>query len=252
MTVKELYAALDAQIPATLSEEWDNDGLMCCPDGEKEVGRILFALDVTDNVVAYAKKTRADVIISHHPLIFAPITALTEETPVASRLLRLVKAKISVFSFHTRFDRVSGGVNDVLAKTLRLSNVAPLGEGEASLGRIGTLPQEMSLSDFAEYAKRALGAPMAQAWDASRPVSRVAVVGGEGRDFIEAATCAGADTYLSGRLGYHAMQDGKINLVELGHYFTERPSLSALCDLVQQILPEAQTEIYTPNPMSTY
>ena len=252
MTVNELYRALDAKIPASLSEEWDNDGLMCCPDGEREVKRVLFSLDVTDSVVAYAQKTRADVIVSHHPLIFAPLSSLTEQTPVGARLLRLVKAKIAVFSFHTRFDRVAGGVNDTLAKTLRLSDVRALGEGESSLGRIGKLPTEMTVADFAEYAKRALGAPMAQVHDAKKTVSFVALVGGEGKELISAAISAGADTYLSGRLGYHVMQDSPINLIEAGHYFTERPAMTSLCDTVKALLPEVQTEIYTPNPLDSY
>ena len=235
-----------------MSEIWDNDGLMCCPDPERDARCILFALDVTDDVVAYALSIGADVIISHHPLVFSKLSSLTTDNPVAGRLIRLVQAGVSVFSFHTRFDRVMGGVNDVLARTLGLSDVMPLGEGEASLGRIGILSDEMTLAEFAEKVKRALGTPFVQAWDASRPVRRVAVVGGEGKDLISAACEAGVDTYLSGRLGYHAMQDASINLIEAGHYFTERPAVLALEALVKELLPSARTEIYTPNPLCVY
>jgi len=159
---------------------------------------------------------------------------------------------VSVFSFHTRFDRVEGGVNDVLAEALSLSDVTCLGEGEASLGRIGSLSSPVSLAEFAQTVKHALGTPFVQVWDAERPVFRVAVVGGEGKDLIEAARAAGADTYLSGRLGYHAMQDAALNLMEAGHYFTERPSVSALESLVKALLPKVETEIYTPNPLTVY
>lgn len=252
MTVKELYTLLCEKIPASLSEIWDNDGLMCCPDPEREVRRVLFALDVTDAVVSHALETEADVIISHHPLVFAKLSALTTDNPVGRRLIRLTQAGVSVFSFHTRFDRMAGGVNDTLASALGLASVMPLGEGDASLGRIGVLEEEMSLADFAELVKRALGVPFVQANDAARPVFRVAVVGGEGKDFIVAAKDAGADTYLSGRLGYHAMQDACINLVEAGHYFTERPSVLALEALVLRLAPKVNTEIYTPNPLSIY
>ncbi len=252
MTIRELYDILNLNIPSSLSEIWDNDGLMCCPNPEREVKRILFALDVTDAVVAHALRTSADVIISHHPLVFARLGALTTDTHVGNRLVRLVRAGVSVFSFHTRFDRVAGGVNDALSEVLSLLDVAPLGEGEASLGRIGTLSSSMSLCAFADIIKRALGAPLVQVWDAERPVHRVAVVGGEGKDFIDAAREAGADTYLSGRLGYHAMQDAPLNLMEVGHYFTERPAVSALERLVKACAPDAQTEIYTPNPLTVY
>ena len=252
MTVKELYSRLAQRIPPSLSEVWDNDGIMCCPDASREVKSILFALDVTDDVVAHASDVGADLIISHHPLVFKPVSSLTEDEPVARRLISLVRAGISVFSFHTRLDRVAGGVNDVLARKLRLTDTLPLGEGEASLGRIGTLSEEMPLEDFAEYVKIALGAPGVSVWDAGKSVSRVAIVGGEGKDFIEAAVMAGADTYLSGRLGYHVMQDSSVNLMEAGHYFTERAVTEMLRDLAKEIVPEAKTEIYTPSPLAFY
>lgn len=252
MNVRDLYSALALRVPADLSEEWDNDGMMCCPDPERAVKKALFALDVTDAVVAHAVAVGADVIVSHHPLIFSPLSAVTPDDAVAKRVLTLVGAGISVFSFHTRFDRVAGGVNDTLARKLRLTDVAPLGEGEASLGRIGTLREEMPLEDFAEYVKVALGAPAVQALDAYRPVLRVALVGGEGKDFISAAIAAGADTYLSGRLGYHAMQDAPINLIEAGHYYTERAATEALSALVSEIDPQIECEIYTPNPLAFY
>lgn len=252
MTVRELYKLLCEKIPPSLSEIWDNDGLMCCPEPEREVRRVLFALDVTDSVVARALEADADVIISHHPLVFAKLASLTVDEPVGRRLIRLTKAGVSVFSFHTRFDRMEDGVNDTLAKTLGLLDIQALGEGDASLGRIGKLPEEMSLSAFAEWVKHALGVPFVNVADATRPVFHVAVVGGEGKDFIAAARGAGADTYLSGRLGYHAMQDCDINLVEAGHYFTERPAVMKLEAMVKELLPEAETENYIPNPIAIY
>jgi len=107
MTVRELYDLLHLKISPSLSEIWDNDGLMCCPDPEREVQRVLFALDVTDKVVEQALRTETDVIISHHPFVFAKLGSLTTDTPVGNRLVRLIKEGVSVFSFHTRFDRVA-------------------------------------------------------------------------------------------------------------------------------------------------
>ena len=252
MTIRELYEALDERIPSALSEDWDNDGLMCCADPDQAVKRVLLALDVTDAVVSYAVDSHADVILSHHPLIFAPLRALAPDDPVASRLLTLVRAGISVFSFHTRLDRVAGGVNDTLARKLRLDDVAPLGEGDASLGRIGTLPEEMPFEEFAEYVKVALGAPAVQGFDARRTVARVALVGGEGKDFVSDAIRAGADTYLSGRIGYHVMQDAPINLMEAGHYYTERAVVETLSAWVKELGSDVECEIYTPNPLTFY
>lgn len=252
MTVYELYDALSEKIPKTLSEPWDNDGLMCCPQGERIVTRAIVALDLTDAVVEHAIATGAELIVSHHPLIFSPLRALGGQTPVERRVLRLISAGIAVFSFHTRLDRVEGGVNDALAAQLCLENVAPLGEGDASLGRIGTLPEKMTVEEFADYVKIALGVPFVQAADARRPVFRVALVGGEGKDFIKAAEAAGADTYLSGRIGYHNMQDGAINLFEAGHYFTERQVTVTLAEMLGAVGFAGKVEIYTPNPLTVY
>ena len=105
MTVKELYTAFTGKIPVSLSEIWDNDGLSVCADPTREVRRVLIALDLSDAVARYATKTHADVIVTHHPLIFRPLSALTTDDPIARRALHLVRKGISAMSFHTRFDR---------------------------------------------------------------------------------------------------------------------------------------------------
>ena len=137
MTVKELYEILSARIPESLSEEWDNDGLMCAPDGTREVSRVLLALDVTEELVDYAIEQGFDLIVSHHPLIFKPVSAINEQNHVARKLIKLIENEIAVFSFHTRADKVKGGVNDRLAELLGIECARPFGEGE--LGRIGVV-----------------------------------------------------------------------------------------------------------------
>ena len=126
MTVKEMYVKFSERIPDHLREEWDNDGLMCCPDGTAEVNRVLITLDVTEEVVDYAIESAFDLIISHHPLIFKPLKSVVEDNSVSRKVIKLLNNGISVFSFHTRADKVTGGVNDKLAeifKELRLPYV---------------------------------------------------------------------------------------------------------------------------------
>ncbi len=232
MTVKELYDKMSAAIPEALSEEWDNDGLMCSPDVSAEVKRVLLALDVTEEIVDYAIERSYDLIISHHPLIFRPVSKINAENHIARKIIKLINNGVSVFSFHTRLDKVGGGVNDCLARALKLSSVTPFGEG--GMGRIGTLPREMELDEFSEYAKRVLGADSLKYTDAYNSVSRVAVLGGDGKDFVDAAIEAGADTYLSGRISYNVMEEAPelgINLIEAGHYHTEAPVLAYLSEL---------------------
>ena len=129
MTVKQLYDILDSRIPRSLSCEWDNDGLMCCPNGEKEVKKVLIALDVTAQVVEYAISGGYDAIVSHHPFIFKGMKSINEESYISEKAIRLIQNGISVFSFHTRLDAVSGGVNDRLCELLELMSVQSFGEG---------------------------------------------------------------------------------------------------------------------------
>lgn len=241
MTVKELYEYMNEKIPPSLSCEWDNDGLMCCPKPERQIKKVLVALDVSEEIVDTAVAKECDLIISHHPLVFKPLKALTPYAGVPRKLLKLVENGIAVMSFHTRFDAVCGGVNDVLANVLGLKNVESFGVDGEEMGRVGFV-EETELSLFAAKVKEVLGSPVVL-YSGNLPVKRVAVLGGNGDDFVSAAKNAGADTYLSGRIGYHMMADAKengINLVEAGHHFTENPALNALAELVNGAIPTAE------------
>ena len=245
MTVKELYEKFDAHFPKETAAEWDNDGLMCTPDGNAPVRRVLFTLDVTEGAVDYAKENGYDLILSHHPFIFRPLSALDGEDAVSRKVIDLLQSGISVFSFHTRADAKAGCINDLLAELFALRDPAPFTED--GIGRIGNLSAPASLSDFAATVKEKLGTPHLLYGDAHRPVSRVAVVGGSGKDAIADAIAAGADTLLTGELGYHALMDAEslgINLIEAGHFFTEAPILSHFAKLLRDFLPSAEYGFY--------
>lgn len=244
MTVRELYRWMNEKISAALSCEWDNDGLLCCPDGEREVRRVLVALDVTDAVVTRAIEGGFDLILTHHPMIFKGLKAVNDESPAAAKVIRLIRAGISVMSFHTRLDALEGGVNDCLAARLELLEVAPFG-GEG-LGRMGRLSAPMSAEAFARFLKEKLNAPSVVYADAGQPVSRVALLGGAGEDEIGEAMAEGADSYVTGEAKYHILTDAPeegINLFAAGHYYTEFPVCEALCRMIQAIDPLLSCEI---------
>ncbi len=252
MTVRELYRLLEDKIPASLREEWDNDGLMLSPDLDRKVSRVLCALDLTESVADYAAENGYQLVVTHHPLIFRPITHFHEENPVARKALTLLFGGVSVFSFHTRLDTVAGGVNDALAERLGLLDVTPF--GEHGMGRIGYLPEEMELCDFAEYVKRALHSDRISA-AGNRKVSCVAVLGGDGKDFVAAAKAAGADTYLSGHIGYNTMveaQENGINLCEGGHFFTENPAMERMKSLLLSLDPMLTIDLYSSNEVEVF
>lgn len=248
MTVKELYEKMSERIPEQLREEWDNDGLMCSADSSGEVRRALVSLDVTEEVVDYAIENGFDLIVSHHPLIFKPVSRLIEDDHIARKLIKLISNNVSVFSFHTRADKVVGGVNDQLCDLIGLYGTKPFGDG--GIGRIGRLDEECSLEDFVYRVKDQLGLQTILVSDGYNRVGTVAVLGGDGKDYVRAAIEAGADTYISGRIGYNVMEEAAemgINLIEAGHYFTEFPVTSFFRTLLLRFDPKMYVEIADSN-----
>ena len=248
MTVKQLYTHFSERIPVELREPWDNDGLMCCADGTAEVSRVLVTLDVTEEIVDYAIESSFDLIVSHHPLIFKPLAAVDEENHIARKVIKLLNSGISVFSFHTRADKVTGGVNDRLADLLGMYETRPFGDG--FLGRIGRIDESMDLQDFAYRVKQLTNADAVRYSDGYNDVYNVAVVGGDGKGYVKSAIECGADTFLSGCIGYNVMEEAAemgINLIEAGHFFTEQPVTELFRELLVEFDPTLYTEIIDSN-----
>ena len=252
MNAKQLYQKFEERIPLSLREPWDNDGAMCLPDGSSKILRALVALDVTEEIVDYAIERGFDLIVSHHPLIFKPLSSLDEENHISRKLIKLVCSGITVFSFHTRADKLVGGVNDRLAEILGMYDTVPFGEGD--LGRVGTIEEPMELQDFAYRVKQLVGADAVRYADGFSDVHKVAVVGGDGKSYVKAAIDAGADTFLSGRIGYNVMEEATemgINLIEAGHFYTESHISEFFRDLINEFDPDIYVEIANSNIIKT-
>lgn len=231
--IRDIYNRMNELCPSSLSLDWDNDGIMCMPDPDMSVGRILLTLDITNGAVEFACQNGVELIISHHPLVFKPIKRLSASDLTGGKLLALAGSNIAAMSFHTRLDAADGGVNDALAEKLSLVGVRPFGEDGEMIGRVGEV-RECILSEFALFVKERLGIkyPISVV-DAGRPVRRVAVLGGAGKDFIASAIEVGADTFVTGEVGYNALVDAKdmgLNIIIGGHYHTERPILDKIRD----------------------
>jgi len=225
-TISEIYQHLNTVLPASLSCDWDNDGLMVCADPEAEVKTILFALDITPAVVEYAEKIGAQLIISHHPLIFSGIRRMDGHDGTTRKVMSLLRHDISAMSFHTRLDAADGGVNDILAQLFSLSDVLKFGVEGDTAARIGTLPSPMAFEDFCRLVKETLHAPSVCGAKGGGTVSRLAVLGGSGKDYIREAQKMGADTYLTGEVNYNYLLEAAENglsVVTAGHYHTEAP-----------------------------
>ncbi len=242
MTINELNLFLEERVPRSLSCPWDNDGLLCCPNPDRELRRVLVALDVTEEITAMAVQGEYDLLLTHHPLIFRPIKALEPSANVPRKLLTLACAGISAIALHTRLDALEGGVNDALAAALGFSSTESIPCEDALSARVIYLPSPLPLETFAADVKQKLGTSALNLADAGLPVQKVGLLGGEGGDFIRTVRAAGCDTYLTGRAGYHAMLDAAecgINVIEAGHFATERP----VCDYLRKLLLEADPSL---------
>ena len=238
MTISELYRALHERYPKSLSCPWDHDGMMVSVDPERTVKKAVLSLDATDETIREAAEIGADVLVTHHPLLFRPLESVTPLTLSGRRVLLALRGGVSVFSFHTRLDAADGGVNDALATALGLAVTEKFGDEESpSLGRIAVLPEPMGADAFAAHVKSALGAPTVQL-TGNRPVQKIAIVGGDGKDFIMPAILAGADTLLTGAASYNTALDAPasgLNVIEAGHYYTEAPVLHVLAEVIHEL-----------------
>ena len=250
MTVNELSKYMNEKIPRELSCSWDNDGLMCCPNPDREVKKALFTMDVTPEAINHAIEGGYDVIISHHPLIFRGVKTLSGDFGIPARLIKLIKNDVAVMSYHTRFDAVDGGVNDALADVFELTDVEKIECEGIELMRVGYIPEELDIEHFVEVVRAKLGCEHLNYASNSGKVHKLALVGGGGGSYIREAAASGADTYLSGEIGYHNLTDCKdyrINLVEAGHYFTERIALYNLSELVKEADSTVECDFFESN-----
>lgn len=247
MTFYELYNSLNKCYSEQLKCEWDNDGIMCCDNLEREVKKVLITLDVTMDTVRYACENGYDTIISHHPLVFRSQKALTPLAYTQNKIITLIKNEIGVMSFHTRLDAAVGGVNDVLASCLKLLGITV--DLTNPIGRIGYLKEPTELSEFAKNVKESLHTPFVL-YSGSRAVNKVYIVGGDGKDLIENAIENGCDTIVTGRASYNTAIDAVdmgINIVEAGHFYTENPVCFEISSKINEIDRNIQTFIYNSN-----
>ncbi|WP_219517172.1 Nif3-like dinuclear metal center hexameric protein [Nonomuraea ceibae] len=243
MTLTDVIDVLEAAYPPARAESWDAVGLVC-GDPAQPVGRVLFAVDPVAAVADEALEWGADLIVTHHPLYLRGTTSVAATTPKGRLIHTLIKHDIALYTAHTNADVANPGVSDALARAVGLTGgltpLRPLPDDPAcGLGRVGDLPEETTLGDFA--ARAAAGLP-ATSWgirvagDVSRPVSRVAVSGGAGDSLLADARAAGADVFLTADLRHHPasefMEAGGPALIDAAHWATEWPWLDGAASIL--------------------
>ena len=247
--VSDIAAYMEAKIPLELKEDYDNVGLLCgFPD--REVSRILVALDVDLETIGEAEKAGAELIVAHHPVIFSPVKTVLNDDPTGRRVIRLIRSGISAICMHTNLDRLEGGVNTALAEAIGAEPVE-----ELEMGCIAHLQYSLpvDLDMFLADTSRVLGVTDIRFYDAKRPVGRIALCGGSGGEIIYEAAGRGCDTVLTGEIRHHQWLDGRelgLNLIEAGHFATENTVLPVLRGMLAEGFPDLEIITSTAGPVT--
>ena len=241
-TCGEIAAWFDRRWPESLAESWDNVGLLAGRAG-KEVHTVYVALDATEAAIEAAVRERADMLITHHPLIFGGVKHVSDRDALGRRLLSLIAADIACYSGHTSFDIAKGGMADLAAGRLGLfdekKELLPLeaaGEQDGApvgIGKIGELREACTAEALAEIVKERFGIPAVTVYDSGRPVRRAAISPGSGKSMAKAAVLAGADVLITGDMGHHEGLDlvaEGVSLIDAGHYGLEHLFVDAVAE----------------------
>ena len=239
VTVADILQFVETLAPRDLKMDWDNVGLNCGHMG-RSVTKILVALDPFAHVCQEAKEIGADLLVTHHALIWKP-GFITDADVQGRNTLFLIENGIAHINAHTNLDQAPGGVNDVLAATLGLENIAPID----ALLRMGET-EEQPLPDFLTDVKESLGCKGLRYVDGGKPVRKVAVGGGSCAGGMLEAIEAGCDTFVTADIKYNQFWDAHdlgLNLIDAGHFHTENPVVAVLAEKIAAAFPEVEVKI---------
>jgi len=241
--VKDILVFLEGIAPAGAAEDWDNPGLQV-GNPSLEVKKILTALDPALCVVREASRRQAQLILTHHPLIFPSLSSLNREVYPGDVIFEACEAGIALAAAHTNLDTAEGGINDMLASLFHLKNIDVLQKNllhpTMGMGRIGELPQPEPLFPFARRIKPLLGAQaLGVCGDKEKLLRRVAVVGGSGGSLVPLAASMGADVLVTGDLSHHDALRAKtlgLALIDAGHFETEKAAFALFANRFEELL----------------
>lgn len=247
-TVQDIYRFLDQKCPFALQESWDNSGLLV-GHGDWPVTTIFVSLDITPDTIQEAAQAEAQLMVSHHPVIFHPVKRLTDlpGNYDGGVLLSLAERGIAAICCHTNLDSVSGGVNDVLARACGLTRVEQLAQAGVDaygrpygIGRVGELAAPVPLEEYLAFVQGALGSNGLRYASGGRTVRRVAVGGGACGSMVGDALRMGCDTFVTSDLKYNDFLSAGplgINLIDAGHFPTENPVTEVLAQWLREAFP---------------
>jgi len=232
-TVLDVYNAIDDIAPFELAQKSDNVGILL-GDKKAVIKKVLLTLDVTVDTVKEACDTSCQLILTHHPIIYAPIKGIYADSP----LYHAAQAALNVISAHTNIDIAEGGLNDMLADLLGLRNTSPL-----EIGRIGKMPKAYTSLDLAMYVKDRFRCRGVRFVSCDKSIKKVAICSGGGGEFLEEAVEKGADAFVTADIKYHHMlyaKEKNIALIDAGHFNTEIILMPILKSLLENIFGDVE------------
>lgn len=254
MKAHEIIDIMEELAPKKLALDWDNPGLLL-GDDQIDVKNILICLDVNEDVINEAISLDANMIISHHPIIFKAVKNITTKTTPGKWMIKIIKNDMTLYTSHTNLDITNPGVNDSLFNALELSNkegLQDVGDGNF-LGRIGDTKKEYTLHEFAMFVGEKLGTDIVRyVGNKNTKINRVALCGGAASDldFFKNAVDKGADVYVTGDIRYHETQRAEgigLNLIDGTHFATENIAMqdvaNYLKDKTEQKVPKMNIHV---------
>lgn len=223
--------------PPKLAAEWDNVGLII-GDASAPLKGVMVALDVTDEAIEAAVSEGCNLMIVHHPPIFAAIRQIDTKSPQGKIIKRLLQTDISVYAMHTNLDSAPGGLNHHVARMIGLKKIRPVTAAGITY-RIGELPAKKSAGEFAAQVKKRLGLRSARLYGKIRHVKKIGVCTGSGADLLADAASRGADCLVTGDVRHHQGLDCMplgIGMLDAGHFGTERHMVELVCGYLKKNL----------------
>lgn len=245
-TVTDIYNALDELAPFSAQEAWDNSGILVGCESDN-VKKILLTLDITNETAYEAHEIGADLVISHHPVIFSPLKNLSPDNPAVI----LAKNNISAVCMHTNFDVANGGMNDILCGKLGLvPNKNEVLNDNENIGKICTLDGPSDISAIAESVKKALGCTVLRYTNTGKPVSKIGVCSGAGAGYYNDAVQKNCQLLITGDVKHHdfidAMNAG-ISIIDAGHFYTENIFYDSVKDFLLSRISDIEIVISQKN-----
>ncbi|MBR1759077.1 MAG: Nif3-like dinuclear metal center hexameric protein [Lachnospiraceae bacterium] len=231
MKCREVMEFLRELAPEATAQSWDNVGLLVGRE-DKDVLKVMTALDATEGVIDQAIAWGADLLVTHHPMIFSPVKRVVWEELVGHKIIKLIRADISYFAMHTNCDACV--MAEEAADKIGLTETVMLEESPAAgpegapcgIGRAGILAREMTLRELCELVKEAFAIDTVRLiGDPEQRVTRAALSTGSGKSMVKFAKRAGSEVLISGDLDHHCVIDALdegLALIDAGHYGTER------------------------------